>query len=152
MISLIDTTAQADEVITEAGGFIGFGPTGRRRDKRPAATLKDAGVARQWRRYHRFACNRNKNEAKEGTLKFYVGARAAALEKIRSILESMTSQVVYLGDVGNDMAVKLIDNMLFRANRVLTIEVLALGAKVALDPTQMVEVISDTASNSVAFQ
>ncbi|KVA52933.1 hypothetical protein WI61_24380 [Burkholderia cepacia] len=64
----------------------------------------------------------------------------------------MTSQVVYLGDVGNDMAVKLIDNMLFRANRVLTIEVLALGAKVALDPTQMVEVISDTASNSVAFQ
>ncbi|RQS28626.1 NAD(P)-dependent oxidoreductase [Burkholderia sp. Bp8990] len=64
----------------------------------------------------------------------------------------MTSQVVYLGDVGNDMAVKLIDNMLFRANRVLTIEVLALGAKVALDPTQMVEVISDTASNSVAFR
>ncbi|WP_425112263.1 NAD-binding protein [Burkholderia anthina] len=58
---------------------------------------------------------------------------------------------VRLGDVGNDTAVKLMDNMLFRANRVLTIEVLALGAKVALDPTQMVEVISDTASNRGAF-
>jgi 3-hydroxyisobutyrate dehydrogenase-like beta-hydroxyacid dehydrogenase len=157
VISMVDTTAQAEEVITGAGGFIEtaqpgdvvismstIDPMALRKMQRTLASkgidIIDSPVTGM------------EKGAKEGTLKAYVGGKPQALEKARAVLESMTSQVLHLGEVGNGIAMKLVNNMLFQVNRVLIAEALALGAKAGLDPNQMVEVISNTTGNSFAFQ
>lgn len=80
--------------------------------------------------------------AKAGTLKAYVGGDAAALERVRPVLQAMTSEITHFGALGQGIAMKLINNMLMQVNRVLIAEALALGAKAGLDPTQMVDTIS----------
>jgi 3-hydroxyisobutyrate dehydrogenase-like beta-hydroxyacid dehydrogenase len=157
LISMVDTTAQAEEVITGAGGFIEtaqpgdvvismstIDPMALRKMQQTLASkgidIIDSPVTGM------------EKGAKEGTLKAYVGGKPQALEKARVVLESMTSQILHLGEVGNGIAMKLVNNMLFQVNRVLIAEALALGAKAGLDPNQMVEVISNTTGNSIAFQ
>jgi 3-hydroxyisobutyrate dehydrogenase-like beta-hydroxyacid dehydrogenase len=157
MISMVDTTAQAEEVIVGPGGFMEGAQSGdviismstidpmalrKMQEKLDAKgiDLLDAPVTGM------------EKGAKEGTLKAYVGGRPEALEKARRALESMTSEILHLGQLGNGTAMKLVNNMLFQVNRVLIAEALALGAKVGLDAQQMVDIITNTTGNSVAFQ
>ncbi|WP_179403755.1 NAD(P)-dependent oxidoreductase [Burkholderia guangdongensis] len=157
LISMVDTTAQAEEVIIGPGGFIETAQPGdvviSMSTIDPLALRKmQETLARKGIDIIDSPVTGMEKGAKEGTLRAYVGGKPEALEKVRSVLESMTSQILHLGDVGNGMAMKLVNNMLFQVNRILIIEALALGAKVGLDPKQMVEVIGNTTGNSVAFQ
>ncbi|RQR21285.1 NAD(P)-dependent oxidoreductase [Burkholderia sp. Bp9143] len=157
VISMVDTTAQAEEVIIGSGGFIAAGQAGdvviSMSTIDPMALRKMQGVlAGKGVDIIDSPVTGMEKGAKEGTLKAYVGGETEALEKARPVLEAMTSQILHLGDVGNGIAMKLVNNMLFQVNRVLIAEALALGAKIGLDPQQMVEVISNTTGNSVAFQ
>ena len=157
MISMVDTTAQAEEVIAGADGFIQGVQAGdvvismstidlmalRRLHPKLAARgveLLDSPVTGM------------EKGAREGTLNAYVGGDPAALEKIRPVLQSMATKIMHFGAIGQGLAMKLINNMLFQVNRVLIMEGLALGAKAGLDPQQMFETISGTTGNSVAFQ
>lgn len=90
--------------------------------------------------------------AREGTLKAFVGAEGKALDKARSILESMTSEITHCGPVGHGTAMKLVNNLLVMVGWVAVAEALALGTKSGLDPTTMYETISRATGNSVAFQ
>ncbi|WP_321792483.1 NAD(P)-dependent oxidoreductase [Burkholderia pyrrocinia] len=157
VISMVDTTAQAEEVIIGSGGFIAAAQLG---DVVISMSTIDPMALRKMQSVLAgmgvdiidSPVTGMEKGAKEGTLKAYVGGKPEALEKARPVLEAMTSQILHLGDVGNGIAMKLVNNMLFQVNRVLIAEALALGAKVGLDPQQMVEVISNTTGNSVAFQ
>jgi 3-hydroxyisobutyrate dehydrogenase len=157
LISMVDTTSQAEEVIVGNGGFIEAAQCGdvvvsmgtidpmalRKMQPKLAAKgidLIDVPVTGM------------EKGAKAGTLKAYVGGDAAALEKFRPVLEAMTSEITHLGELGNGIAMKLVNNMLFQVNRVLIIEALALGAKAGLDPQQMVDIITKTTGNSVGFE
>ena len=157
LISMVDTTAQAEEVIAGPDGFIQSVQSGdvilsmstidlmalRRLHPKLAAKgveLLDSPVTGM------------EKGAKEGTLNAYVGGDAAALEKVLPVLQSMATKITHFGAIGQGLAMKLINNMLFQVNRVLIIEGLALGAKAGLDPRQMFETISGTTGNSVAFQ
>lgn len=157
VISMVDTTAQAEEVIAGPDGFIQTAQSGdvvismgtidlmalRRLHPKLAAKsveLLDSPVTGM------------EKGAKEGTLNAYVGGDAAALEKVRPVLQSMATKITHFGAIGQGLAMKLINNMLFQVNRVLIIEGLALGAKAGLDPQQMFETISGATGNSVAFQ
>ncbi|CAN7142176.1 NAD(P)-dependent oxidoreductase [Variovorax sp. LjRoot84] len=157
VISMVDTTAQAEEVIAGPDGFIQTAQSGdvvismgtidlmalRRLHPKLAAKgveLLDSPVTGM------------EKGAKEGTLNAYVGGDAAALERVRPVLQSMATKITHFGAIGQGLAMKLINNMLFQVNRVLIIEGLALGAKAGLDPQQMFETISGTTGNSVAFQ
>jgi 3-hydroxyisobutyrate dehydrogenase len=157
LISMVDTTAQAEEVIAGPEGFIQSVQSGdvilsmstidlmalRRLHPKLAAKgveLLDSPVTGM------------EKGAKEGTLNAYVGGDAAALEKVLPVLQSMATKITHFGAIGQGLAMKLINNMLFQVNRVLIIEGLALGAKAGLDPKQMFETISGTTGNSVAFQ
>jgi 3-hydroxyisobutyrate dehydrogenase-like beta-hydroxyacid dehydrogenase len=156
-ICMVDTTAQVEEVIAGPDGFIQTAQSGdvilsmstidlmalRRLHPKLAAKgveLLDAPVTGM------------EKGAKEGTLNAYVGGEAAALEKVRPVLLSMASKITHFGAIGQGLAMKLINNMLFQVNRVLIIEGLALGAKAGLDPQQMFETISGATGNSMAFQ
>jgi 3-hydroxyisobutyrate dehydrogenase len=157
VISMVDTTAQAEEVIVGPGGFIDAALPGDviismstidpMALRKMQALLADKGVD-----IIDSPVTGMEKGAREGNLKAYVGGKADALERARPVLESMTSQILHLGDIGNGIAMKLVNNMLFQVGRILIAEALALGAKAGLDPKQMVEVISNTTGNSVAFQ
>jgi 3-hydroxyisobutyrate dehydrogenase-like beta-hydroxyacid dehydrogenase len=157
LISMVDTTAQAEEVIAGPDGFVQAVQSGdvilsmstidltalRRLHPKLAAKgvqLLDSPVTGM------------EKGAKEGTLNAYVGGDPAALERVLPVLQSMATKITHFGAIGQGLAMKLINNMLFQVNRVLIIEGLALGAKAGLDPQQMFETISGATGNSVAFQ
>lgn len=156
-ICMVDTTAQVEEVVAGSEGFIQAAQPGdvvismstidlmalRRLHPKLAAIgveLLDSPVTGM------------EKGAIEGTLNAYVGGDAAALERVRPVLQSMAAKITHFGAIGQGLAMKLINNMLFQVNRVLIVEALALGAKAGLDPRQMVETISGATGNSVAFQ
>ena len=157
VISMVDTTSQAEEVIVGPGGFIETAKPGdviismstidpmalksmhRKLDER-GIDIIDAPVTGM------------EKGAKAGTLKAYVGGDPAALERARPILQAMTSEITHFGAIGQGIAMKLVNNMLMQVNRILIIEALVLGAKAGLDPKQMVETILGTTGNSVAFE
>lgn len=157
LISMVDTTEQAEEVIAGPAGFAVAAQAGdvivsmstidpmamRKLQPRLAATgiaLLDAPVTGF------------DQGARDGTLRAFVGGPAEALERIRPVLQTMTSEILHLGALGNGLAMKLVNNMLFQVHRILVVEALALGTRAGLDPQQIFEVISKTASNSPAFQ
>jgi 3-hydroxyisobutyrate dehydrogenase len=157
VISMVDTTAQAEEVIAGPDGFI--------QAVQPGDVVISMGTIdlMALRRLHPKLKERGaelldspvtgmEKGAREGTLNAYVGGDAAALEKVRPVLQSMAAKITHFGAIGQGLAMKLINNMLFQVNRVLIMEGLALGAKAGLDPEQMVEMISGATGNSVAFQ
>lgn len=90
--------------------------------------------------------------AHAGTLKAYVGGDAAALAKARTALEAMTSEIVHVGDVGQGSTLKLINNMLAQANRILVVEAMVLAAKAGIEPQMVIDTVSKSTGNSVIFQ
>jgi 3-hydroxyisobutyrate dehydrogenase-like beta-hydroxyacid dehydrogenase len=157
VISMVDTTAQAEEVIVGPGGFI---ETAQRGDVIITMSTIDPIAVR---RMHQKLAEKGidlidapvtgmEKGAKEGALKAYVGGDPAALERARPVLQAMTSEITHFGAIGQGIAMKLVNNMLMQVNRILVAEALALGAKMGLDPKQMVDTISGTTGNSVAFQ
>jgi 3-hydroxyisobutyrate dehydrogenase-like beta-hydroxyacid dehydrogenase len=156
-ISMVDTTAQAEEVIAGPDGFI--------QAAQPGDVVISMGTIDMMalRRLHPQLEAKGvelldspvtgmEKGAKEGTLNAYVGGNAQALEKVRPVLQSMATKITHFGAIGQGLAMKLINNMLFQVNRVLIMEGMALGAKAGLDPQQMYETISGTTGNSNAFQ
>jgi 3-hydroxyisobutyrate dehydrogenase-like beta-hydroxyacid dehydrogenase len=157
VISMVDTTAQAEEVIVGPGGFIDTAQPGdlvismstidpvalQRMHGKLAAkgiALIDAPVSGM------------DKGAREGTLKCFVGGEPAALEQARPVLKDMCSTVTRIGDIGQGCVMKMLNNMLTQINRIVIAEVLVLGAKAGVDPKLMFELISSASGNSVAFQ
>lgn len=157
VVSMVDTTAQAEEVIVGPGGLIEAAQRDdvvvsmstidpmalkRMREKLMArgVELIDAPVSGM------------EKGAQEGTLRAFVGAEPGALAKARPVLAAMCAEIVHFGPIGQGTTMKLVNNMLIQAGWVLVAEALALGAKAGLDPKQMVDVIGKATGNSVAFQ
>ena len=159
LICMVETTTQVEEVIFGPGGFIETAQPGdlvismstidlmalrkmHPKLKAKGIDLIDAPVTGM----------RDKGGAKTASLKCYVGGDAAAVERARPILLTMTSEVTHFGAIGQGIAMKVVNNMLLQVNRIVVAEALALGAKAGLDPQQMVETVGKTTGNSVAFQ
>ncbi|AJE49139.1 NAD(P)-dependent oxidoreductase [Celeribacter indicus] len=156
-VLMVDTTAQVEEVIFGAEGIARQAQPGDRiicmstidpeavrgfaRELRPLGVgLIDAPVSGM------------EKGAREGTLKAFVGGAAEDLEACRPVLDAMTAQVIHLGDAGQGLAMKLVNNMLVQVGWVAVAEALVLGQKAGLDPEQMVSLIGEATGNSVAFQ
>ncbi|NDZ18865.1 NAD(P)-dependent oxidoreductase [Variovorax sp. WS11] len=157
VISMVDTTAQAEEVIVGAGGVMDRAQQGdivvsmstidpvslRAMHKTLAAKgigLIDVPVSGQVK------------GAIAGTLKASVGGELADLEKARPALASMTSEIVHFGSIGQGTVMKLINNLLSQVTSVVVAEALVLGTKAGLDPTLMVDSILKSTGNSAAFE
>jgi 3-hydroxyisobutyrate dehydrogenase-like beta-hydroxyacid dehydrogenase len=157
VISMVDTTAQAEEVIVGPAGLIQASRSGdviismstidpvvlkamHRKLAEKGAALIDAPVSGM------------EKGAKAGTLKAYVGGDPTVLDRARAVLQAMTSEIVHFGPIGQGTTMKLINNMLCQINWVLVAEALVLGTKAGLDPKQMVETVLKATGNSVAFE
>lgn len=157
VISMVDTTAQAEEVIVGPGGIIEGAQPG---DVVVSMSTIDPGALHAM--HARLGekgvglidapVSGMEKGAIAGTLKAYVGGDAAVLEKATPVLKSMTSEIVHFGPIGQGTTMKLINNNLCQVGWVLVAEALMLGTKAGLDPKQMVQTILRATGNSVAFE
>ena len=69
-----------------------------------------------------------------GTISIMVGADDAAFERVQPVLSSLSTNVFRAGGVGAGHAMKLVNNVMSGAQRLLTFECLALAAKNGIPP------------------
>ena len=158
MISMVDTTAQAEDVIVGPGGFMDGATAGdvviSMSTIDPSAvfamseTLAEKGI-----RMMDCPVTGMIQGAESGTLKGYAGGPDAVIEKARPVLEAMTSEVNHMGQrPGQGITVKLVNNMLAQIHRIAAVEAMVLGAKAGIDPDRLIEMISKTSGDSFMFR
>jgi len=79
--------------------------------------------------------------AKAGTIAVMVGASRAQYDQARPILDAISANIFHAGDVGAGHVMKLVNNMLSGAQRLLTFEAVALAAKNGIDPRRACDVL-----------
>lgn len=157
VISMVDTSSQAKAVIVDPGGFIETAHAG---DVIVSMSTIDPEVVREM---HAVLAAKNIeivdapvtgfiHGAEDGTLKAYVGGSVSALEKCRWALEPMTSEIRHVGAVGQGIMVKLVNNVLAQAGRILVVEAMVMGVKAGLDPQTIIDIVGKTSGNSAIFQ
>lgn len=157
MISMVDTTAQAEEVIVGPAGFIAGARAGD--VVLSMSTIDPLAIQKMHATLGAKGIDLLDSPvtgmipgAEKGTLKAYVGGNAPALDACRHVLQSMTSEITHIGGPGQGIMMKLVNNMLAQAGRVLVVEALVMGAKAGLDPQMMIDIIGRTSGNSAIFQ
>lgn len=87
-------------------------------------------------------------QAREGTLYLMCGGKRAVFDRARPILESMSANLIYVGEAGRAAQVKALVNMVMNINTAGLAEGLGLGAALGLDLSVLMEVFSQTGANS----
>ena len=87
-------------------------------------------------------------QAREGTLYLMCGGVRAVFEQARPILESMSTNLIYIGEAGRAAQVKALVNMVMNINTAGLAEGLGLGAALGLDLNVLMEVFAQTGANS----
>ncbi len=86
--------------------------------------------------------------ARNGTLAMMVGGDEAALEKVRPVLAAMSSRIVHMGVVGAGQGAKAINQIMCAGINEAVTEALAFGARLGLDLTKVIDVISAGAAGN----
>lgn len=86
--------------------------------------------------------------AADGQLTMLVGGDAAALEKIRPVLEAVSKQIVHLGPIGAGATWKLINNVMAAVHMVALSEGMVLAERAGLDMQQVASLVVNSASAS----
>lgn len=79
--------------------------------------------------------------ANAGTIAIMVGSSDAQLEHVRSLLEAISPNIFHAGGIGNGHVIKLVNNLLSTAQRLLSFEAIALAAKNGVAPETAVDII-----------
>ena len=86
-----------------------------------------------------------------GNLTTFAGGDAAALEKVRPVIEGYSSRVIHLGPLGCGLVGKLANNVMSIANMAVIVEALALAEATGLDKQAVIAaaLTGSGASNSL---
>jgi 3-hydroxyisobutyrate dehydrogenase len=87
-------------------------------------------------------------QARNGTLYLMCGGERATFDRLRPILEKLSSAPRYIGTTGQAAQVKALVNMVMNINTAGLAEGLGLGAALGLDLTMLREVFLQTGANS----
>ena len=79
--------------------------------------------------------------AQAGTIAIMVGATAEQFARIEPIFQAISPNVFHAGGTGNGHVVKLANNLLSMATRLLTFESVMLAARNGVDPKTIVEIM-----------
>jgi len=90
--------------------------------------------------------------AEAGTLALMVGGSRQALEEHRAVLEAVSGNIYYLGDVGMGETAKAINQILVAVHDAVTAEALLLAARSGIDLKQMYSIINNSAGGSYMFK
>ena len=86
--------------------------------------------------------------AAQGTLTIMVGGEPRVLERCRPVLETMGTQIVHVGAVGQGKVVKMVNQMMAAAHLLMIGEAFALGVRCGADPHTLYEVIKTSSGYS----
>jgi 3-hydroxyisobutyrate dehydrogenase len=157
VVTMVDTTQQSLDVIVRPGGIIDAAQEGdivicmSTIDPVVVREMHDILAKKKIRMIEAPVVGMVKG-AIEGKLRAYVGGAAETLESCRRVLDPMTQEIIHVGGIGQGLAMKLINNMLYHVSSIAAIEAMVLGAKAGLDPKVMKDVIGRSTGNSAAFQ
>jgi 3-hydroxyisobutyrate dehydrogenase len=87
-------------------------------------------------------------QAREGTLYLMIGGSRDAFERVKPLLERMSSSLTYVGGPGRAAQVKALVNMVMNVNTAGLAEGLGLGDALGLDLDMLRTVFSQTGANS----
>ncbi len=87
-------------------------------------------------------------QARNGTLYLMCGGERAGFDRVRPILEKLSSALRYIGTTGQAAQVKALVNMVMNINTAALAEGLGLGAALGLDLPMLREVFAQTGANS----
>ncbi len=87
-------------------------------------------------------------QAREGTLYLMCGGKKSVYEQAKTILEAMSSILLYIGPAGDAAKVKALVNMVMNCNTAALAEGLGLGDALGLDLTMLREVFGQTGAAS----
>jgi 3-hydroxyisobutyrate dehydrogenase-like beta-hydroxyacid dehydrogenase len=79
--------------------------------------------------------------AEAGTIAIMVGASSELYERVRPILTDISPNVFHAGGTGTGHIIKLVNNVLSCAQRLLSFEAIALAVKNGMDPGTAVEIV-----------
>jgi 2-hydroxymethylglutarate dehydrogenase len=79
--------------------------------------------------------------AEAGTLTIMVGGKAEALEKVRSILQTMGKNIFHVGDSGCGDIAKLVNNTISISCTTLNAEAFVLGVKAGIDASTLLDIL-----------
>jgi len=87
-------------------------------------------------------------QAREGTLYLMCGGKQEVFDRVKPILDSMSTDLKYIGTSGQAAQVKALVNMVMNINTAGLAEGLGLGAALGLDLGTLMQVFSQTGANS----
>ncbi|MCY4404670.1 MAG: NAD(P)-dependent oxidoreductase [Candidatus Poribacteria bacterium] len=87
-------------------------------------------------------------QAREGTLYLMCGGKKETFDRVKTILDSMSVSLRYIGEAGKAAQVKALVNMVMNINTAGLAEGLGLGAALGLDLEMLQEVFAQTGANS----
>jgi 3-hydroxyisobutyrate dehydrogenase-like beta-hydroxyacid dehydrogenase len=90
-------------------------------------------------------------EAGSGKLVFLVGGEAAVLDRCRSVLDTLGSEIHHLGPLGAGHVVKLVNNVMSMCNVAVAAEAMVLGVRAGMDPQRLFDVLSTSGGRSHHF-
>jgi 3-hydroxyisobutyrate dehydrogenase-like beta-hydroxyacid dehydrogenase len=90
--------------------------------------------------------------AESATLTIMVGGPEAALERARPVFEAMGRLIVHVGEHGQGMTVKLINNTLAAANAAVLGEMLVLARRAGVDTDKLRKVLASGSGNSAMLE
>lgn len=79
--------------------------------------------------------------AMAGTIAIMVGAKNDQYQRAASVLSAISPNLFHAGEIGAGHAMKLVNNMLSGAQRVLSLEALALAVKNGIEPQKAAEIL-----------
>jgi 3-hydroxyisobutyrate dehydrogenase-like beta-hydroxyacid dehydrogenase len=79
-----------------------------------------------------------------------VGGDEGDFKKIENILKVIAAKVVYVGPSGNADTIKLLNNMMLGVTNMITVEILAVAARLGIDPALVYETIAKSGAASVS--
>ena len=156
-ICMVETTAQAETVIAGAHGIIRTAKPGHIvicmstidpfAARRLGDTLAKSGIAML-----DAPVSGGTVRAESGELSVIGGGAPETFEACRDLFKAMGTKIFHVGDLGQGLAMKLVNNMLVQVNAVAVAEALVLGVKAGLDPRAIYDVVRVSTGNSWAFE
>lgn len=88
------------------------------------------------------------SHAEKGEEPIFVGGKQKTFAAMQPLLESIGSQVVYMGEVEAPAAFKLLSNLIGMTNLVVLSEGMRIGEKAGIDGELLLELLADTGARS----
>jgi 3-hydroxyisobutyrate dehydrogenase len=90
-------------------------------------------------------------EAGSGKLVFLICGEAVVIERCRSVLDALGSEINHLGPLGAGHTVKIVNNVMSMCNVAVAAEAMVLGVRAGMDPQRLFEVLSGSGGRSHHF-